>query len=83
MLTVRPQDPSLTKEGSSHPLDHNPPITQHSHLISPLYLPTLPILLPMSQGSHFVMVVCSLMTHIGFRCIQCVVYYSSLVILVR
>ena len=50
MLIVRPQDPFLIKERSSHPPDPNPPITQHSHLISPLCSLTLCISFLMSQG---------------------------------
>ena len=50
MLIIRPRDPFLIKERSSHPLDPNPPITQHSHLIGPLCLLTLPIIFPTTQG---------------------------------
>ena len=73
ILTVRLQTPFLIKERSSHPPDHNPPITQHSHLIGPLCSLILPILLPTSQGPLPVLVVCVLTTHIGFCCIWCVV----------
>ena len=50
MLIVRPQDPFLIKERSSHPPDPNPPITQHSHLIGLPCSLTLLISFPMSQG---------------------------------
>ena len=50
MLIVRPQDPFLIKERSSHPPDPNPPITQHSHLIGPLCSLTIRISFLTSQG---------------------------------
>ena len=50
MLIVRPQDPFLIRERSSHPPDPNPPITQHIHLIGPLCSLTLLISFLISQG---------------------------------
>ena len=70
---VRLEGPSLIKERFSHPPDQDPPITQHSRLIGPFNSPVLPI--PFSRLRVYlpVLVVCVLTTHIGFRCIRCVV----------
>ena len=73
MLTVRPQDPSLIKERSSHPPDHNLLITQHSHLVGPLCLLSFQSSFPRLRVHLPVLVMCVLMTHIGFGCIWCVV----------
>ena len=73
MLTVRLEGPSLIKERSSRPSDQDPLITQHSHLIGPLYSPSYQS--PFSRLRVYlpVLVVCVLTTHIGFHCIRCVV----------
>ena len=73
MLTFRLQGPSLIKERSSRPPDQDPLVTRHSHLIGSPNLPTLPISLLTSQGLPSCFGMCVLMTHIGSRCIQCVV----------
>ena len=73
MLMVGLPDPSLIKERFSRPSDQDPLVTQHSHLISPLDLPILPIPLPRLRVYLPVLAVCILTTHIGFRCIWCVV----------
>ena len=73
MLTFRLQGPSLIKERSSRPPDQDPPITQHSHLIGLLNSPVSSITLPTSQGLPPCFGSVFLTTHIGFRCIRCVV----------
>ena len=78
MLMIWLQASPLIKERSSRPLDHNPLITQHSHLIGLPCSLTFLSTLPMSQGLHPVLVVCSLMTHIGFHCIRCIVIVPHL-----
>ena len=77
---VRLEGPSLIKERSSRPSDRDPPITQHSHLIGPLYSPSYQSPFSCLRVYLPVLVVCVLTTHIGFRCIRCVVivlHFSS------
>ena len=73
MLTFRLKGPSLIKERSSRPLDQDPPVTQHSHLIGPFNSPVLPIPLLTSRVYLPILEVCVLTTLIGFHCIQCAV----------
>ena len=80
---VRLEGPSLIKERSSRPSDQDPPITQHSHLISLLDSPILPttLLTPQGLSSRFGSV-CSHDPHRLPLYLVCR-YCSSFIILVR
>ena len=73
MLTVRPQGSSLLKERSSHPPGQDPPVTQHSTSSAHSACPPYQYFFPHLRVHFPVLVVCVLMTYIGFCCIRCVV----------
>ena len=79
MEMVSFEAPSLIKERSSRPPDPHLPITQHSYLSGLHLRPSLLPILCMVQGPRLVLEVCFLTTHIGFRCIRCVVIVLHLV----